>query len=184
MKLYTRRGDEGETGLFLGGRVSKADLRIEACGAADTAVSAMGLARALCADPRVNEILLAVQRQMFTVGAELATGPANIDKLEELVSRITPETVTALEKTIDELRAVIDLPRAFIVPGASAGSGALDLARSLLRTAERRVVALTEDGKLANPELLRFLNRLSDLLFVLARYEDRAMPFELVTGEG
>ena len=87
MKLYTRRGDEGETGLFLGGRVSKADLRIEACGAADTAVSAMGLARAICSDPRVKEILLAVQRQMFTVGAELATGLSNIDKLDELVSK-------------------------------------------------------------------------------------------------
>ena len=184
MKLYTRRGDEGETGLFLGGRASKADLRIEVSGAADTAVSAMGLARALCNDQLVKEILLRVQRQMFTVGAELATGPANYDKLDQVLSKITSEAVAGLEQTIDELRAGIDLPRAFIVPGASAGSGALDLARTLLRTTERRVVALHEDGKLANPELLRFLNRLSDLLFVLARYEDRALPVELATGEG
>ena len=182
MKIYTKRGDEGETRLLFGGTVSKADPRTEAYGSTDVAVSAMGLARALCSDRRVKEILLTVQREMFTVGAELATDPADIDKLEQHFSKVTPEMVTRLEETIDELDAQIDLPRAFIVPGASPGSGALDLARSLLRAGERRVVALHEGGKLENPELLRYLNRLSDLLFMLARFEDRALPFELTTG--
>jgi cob(I)alamin adenosyltransferase len=184
MKIYTKSGDEGETGLFLGGRVSKADPRPEAYGWADTAVSAMGLARALCVDEQVKEILLRVQREMFTLGAELATDPARNELLEKRFARITPDMVTRLEKTIDELDAQIELPPEFIVPGASAGSGALDLARSLLRTGERRAVGLHREGKLPNIELMRYLNRLSDLLFMLARFEDRGLPLELTKEEG
>jgi cob(I)alamin adenosyltransferase len=103
--------------------------------------------------------------------------------LQTHFSETTAEMVTALEEDIDEMLPQMKLPQAFIVPGASAGSGALDLARSMLRTGERRVVALHEDGKMPNPEVLRYLNRLSDLLFVLARFEDRALPIELTTGE-
>ena len=183
MRIYTKSGDEGETGLFLGGRVSKADARPEAYGWSDTAVSAMGLARALSGDERVKEVLLRVQREMFTLGSELATDPSRHELLEERFARITPDMVARLEETIDALNAEMDLPPEFIVPGGSPCSAALDLARSIVRTSERRVVGLLEDGKLASPELLRYLNRLSDLLFMLARFEDRALPLELTKQE-
>ena len=120
---------------------------------------------------------------MFTLGAELATDPAEYHNLEKHFSVVTPEMVTRLESLIDEADPQIDLPRAFIVPGGSPGSGALDLARSMLRTAERRIVSLDEAGKLKNPEVLRYVNRLSDLLFMLARLEDKDLPPELSTGE-
>ena len=183
MRIYTKTGDAGQTGLLFGGRVSKADPRCEAYGATDQAVSAMGLARALSQEPRVKDILLKVQREMFTVGAELATGPDKYENLKSNFAVITAEMVTQLEEFIDELDAQIELPNAFIIPGASAASGALDLARSALRSGERRVVELNERGQLVNLEVLRYLNRLSDLLFMLARYEDRALPFEVLTGE-
>ena len=182
-KIYTKRGDEGETKLLFGGTVSKSDPRTEAYGSTDAAVSAMGMARALCQDGKVKNVLLRVQREMFTVGAELATDPSNQEMFKNHFSETTAAMVSNLEKDIDEMLPQIKLPRAFIVPGASAGSGALDLARSLLRTGERRVVVLHEAGKLPNPKILRYLNRLSDLLFVLARFEDRALPFELTTGD-
>ena len=184
MRIYTKRGDSGETGLLYGGRVSKADPRCEAYGALDSAVSAMGLARALCENSRVKEVLLRVQREMFTVGAEVATAPDEYDKLETHFSVVSEDMVVVVEGLIDEVDAQVELPRAFIVPGGSAGSGALDLARSLLRTAERRVVALGEAGGVGNPNVLRYVNRVSDLLFMLARLEDKDLPLELSTGEG
>ena len=184
MRIYTRTGDTGGTRLLFGGRVSKTDPRCEAYGDTDLAVSAMGLARALSQEPRVKEILLRVQREMFTVGAELATDADSYQNLVDNFAVVTPEMVPALESLIDELDAQMELPSAFIVPGASPASGALDLARSALRAGERRVVALQEQGLLANPEVLRYLNRLSDLLFMLARFEDRRLPVELTTGEG
>ena len=184
MKVYTKKGDSGETGLLFGGRVSKTDPRCEAYGASDEATSAMGLARALCHDQRVKDILLSVQREMFTVGAELATEPSKYRNLRTRFSVVTADMVAGLERHIDEIDAEIELPSAFIVPGGSPGSGALDLARSLLRTAERRVVALNEAGELATTEVLRYLNRLSDLLFMLARLEDKDLPFELTSEEG
>jgi len=183
MRIYTKTGDTGETRLLFGDRLSKADPKFEACGAADEAISAMGLARALSQEPRVKEVLLKVQREMFTVGSELATAPDRYEHLKSKFAVVTPTLVEELETVIDELDGEVDLPAAFIVPGASAASGALDLARSTLRTAERRVVALNEQGLLVNPEVLRYVNRLSDLLFMLARYEDRKMPFEVLTGE-
>ncbi len=183
MRIYTKKGDAGETSLLFGGRVSKADPRCEAYGTIDQAVSAMGLARALSKERRVGEMLLHVQREMFTVGAELATDPENYQLLQENFGTVTSDMVDRLEAFIDELDAQVDLPRAFVVPGASVGSGALDLARAMLRAGERRVVDIQRAGLPANPEVLRYLNRLSDLLFMMARYEDREMPFELTTGE-
>ena len=182
MRIYTRSGDAGKTGLLFGGRVSKSDPRCEAEGAVDQAVSAMGLARSLCRDRHVKQTLLDLQRQMFTAGAELATHPDHHELFSSKFAVVTPEMVDALEGLIDEMDAQMDRSNAFVVPGASAGSGALDLARSLLRTAERRAVGLHEQGMLANPEVLRYLNRLADALFVLARYEDRELPLEIVTG--
>ena len=179
MKVYTKRGDKGDTSLLFGGRVSKADSRCEAYGATDTAVSAMGLARALCENEWVKETLLKVQREMFTVGAELATDQSQYHALRDKFSVVTTDMVSRLEHYIDEIEAQIDLPRAFSVPGAAAGAAALDLARGLLRESERRVVALDQERKLATNEVLRYLNRMSDLLFMLARLEDKDLPTEL-----
>ncbi len=182
MAVYTNSGDTGETRLFFGGRVSKADPRCEAYGATDEAVSAMGLARSLSQDQRVKDILLRVQREVFIVGAELATDREEYEHLRANYPVITAGMVSWLERAIDDLEAETDWPDAFVVPGASAASSALDLARGMVRASERRVVGLHGQEPLANPEVLRYLNRLSDLLFVLARYEDRNLPFEFATG--
>ena len=183
MKLYTKNGDDGGTGLLFGKKVSKADSRTEAYGSLDSAISAMGLARSLVSDLNVKEILLSLQMELFTVGSELATPPADLEKLKTHYSVVTPEMVQTIEDHIDDFSAKVKLPRAFIVPGASPGSGAMDLARSLVRTAERRAVGLKDDEELPNPEVIKYLNRLSDLLFILARYEDRDLPADLTTGE-
>ena len=179
MGLYTKAGDGGQTRLMFGVRVSKSDPRCEACGTVDEAVSAIGLARALCGNVHIKRTLLQLQREMFVLCTELATDPAHYDHLRAKLSVVSADTVSRIERSIDEVQAQVELPGAFIVPGASPGSGALDLARSLVRRAERRVVALQEERRLPNPEILRYLNRLSDLLFVLARLEDKDLPLEL-----
>ena len=183
LTIYTKSGDGGETGLLFGGRVSKADVRTEAYGSADHAISAIGLARALSAEQRVKDILMEVQRQMFMIGAELATDLSSRDRLLETFKIVSADHVARMEGVIDDLRAQVDLPPNFIIPGASTGSAALDVARTQVRATERRVVTLHEQGLLPNTQILVYLNRLSDLLFMLARYEDRALPFEIVTGE-
>ena len=179
-RLYTKTGDEGETGLLYGGRVSKADARAEAYGAVDEAVSALGLARALAAEPRVRETIELLQRHLFTAAAELATAPGYRERLTEHFGAVTPEMTRRLEELIDELQAQTELPRAFVLPGDTPASGALDLARAIVRRAERRAVGLSEAGLLHGPEVLRFLNRASDLLFILARYQDRRLPYNRV----
>ena len=182
-KIYTRHGDEGETGLLYGGRVPKTDPRCEAYGTVDEAVSALGLARSLVKSDKLKDIIKGVQRELFTVGAELATDPKEYSKLQKHFSVVTPEMIAHLEDLIDELNQEITLPRAFIIPGASTASSALDLGRSILRRAERRVVALKEQDLLGNPQVLKYVNRLADLVFVMARYEDRDLPLEVLTGE-
>ena len=182
-KIYTKYGDEGETSLLYGGRVSKNDPHTEAYGITDEAVSTMGLARALSQDGRVKDILRELQRELFTVGAELATDPQRYDLFMRHFKPITPEMVVRMEELIDDLERGMEKPNVFILPGGSPGSAALDVARCMIRTAERRVVALKEQGKLTNPDILRYMNRLGDLLFVLARYEDRSLPLDKVTGE-
>lgn len=183
MKIYTKSGDQGETGLFFGGRVPKSDARCEAYGEADSVVSYMGLARALCLDKDNKELLLHIQNRMFTVGAELATLPENHEKLTDRYHTIDSEMITELEKYIDKLSDSVDLPSDFIVSGASPGSAALDVARTGVRTLERRLVALDSDSMLVNEEILKFVNRLSDLLFMMARYEDRDISPEVITGQ-
>ncbi len=180
--IYTRRGDAGETGLLYGGRVSKDDDRVQACGACDEAVSALGLARSLCEDEEVRGAIATVQHDLFKVGAELATDVNSRHLLEEHFIPVTPDMIDQLEARIDDLQARTELPRAFIVPGASPGSSALDMARAFVRRAERLVVGLERSSKLGNPEVLRYLNRLADYLFMLGRHEDRALPVEIVTG--
>ncbi len=168
-KIYTKQGDDGTTGLLYGGRVSKADPATEAYGTTDEAVAVLGLARALSDDARLKEEILGLQRELFVVGADLASNPKERSKLEPGVSIVTAEMVERLEGRIDELVAEHPLPNAFIVPGANPVSAALDVARSVIRRTERRVVELRDSGAEVNENVLRYLNRLSDLLFVLAR---------------
>jgi len=167
-RIYTKTGDDGTTGLLYGGRIAKDDAATEAYGTTDEAVAALGLARA-SVEPSMAEEILALQRELFVVGADLATNPAERSKLEPGVSLVTTEMTERLERRIDELVAERALPQAFIVPGANQGGAALDLARSVIRRAERHVVALEHEGRVVNPEIRRYLNRLSDLVFVLAR---------------
>jgi len=168
-KIYTKRGDDGTTGRLYGGRVSKADPATEAYGTTDEAVAVLGLARALCDDPGLDEQILGLQRELFVVGADLATNPKERTKLQPGVSLVTAEMVWRLESRIDELVAEHPLPNAFIVPGANPVSASFDVARSVIRRAERHVVDLRDSGAEVSDELLHYLNRLSDLLFVLAR---------------
>lgn len=175
MKLYTRRGDDGTTGLLLGGRVDKDDARTEAYGTTDEAVSTLALARADLAAAgaaRWRDAVLAVQRELFVVGAQLATDPAHWDRLEEGVSRCGESMVERLERAIDDLTTEHPLPREFTVPGATRPGAALDLARTVVRRAERHVVAMRREGLLPDDLLVRYLNRLSDYLFALARAVD------------
>lgn len=169
-RVYTKTGDDGTTGRLYGGRISKADAAAEAFGSTDEAVAALGLARALASEEALKEEILGLQRGLFVVGADLATNPKERDRLEPGVSLVTAGMVEPLERRIDQLVAEHPLPNAFVVPGANAVSAALDVARSAVRRAERRVVAIRDDGEEVNAEVMHFLNRLSDLLFVLARW--------------
>jgi cob(I)alamin adenosyltransferase len=179
MRIYTRKGDTGTTGLLFGGdRVSKADLRTDAYGTTDEAVSALGIARAAIGsqtdrtEARLGEIILRLQRELFVVGAELATHPERRDRLTDDVSRVTDSMVSALESEIDQLEELVEQPKEFVLPGESTTGAALDLARTTVRRAERRAVALHEEGGLPDSHLLPYLNRLADLLFVMARVAD------------
>ena len=183
MKIYTKSGDTGETGLFFGGRVPKNDPRCEAYGQTDHAVCAMGLARSLCSDQKVKDILLEIQNHMFTIGAELAVSEENYGNLKKSYNTVSMDMVSKLETFIDELSSEVNIPAKFIVPGATQGSAALDLARASIRTAERRIISLDESGILNNKTIISYINRLSDLLFMLARYEDRTLPVEVITGQ-
>ena len=170
-RIYTKTGDDGTTGLLYGGRVDKNDQVTEAYGTTDEAVAVLGLARALSDDPALASDLMALQRELFVVGADLATNPDERDRLEPEVSLVTERMVARLEQRIDRLVAERPLPDAFVVPGANPASATLDVARSVVRRAERHVVALESTGRFVNAEVRRYLNRLSDLLFVLARWQ-------------
>jgi cob(I)alamin adenosyltransferase len=170
-RIYTKTGDDGTTGRLYGGRVSKADAATEASGAIDETVAALGVARAACEDGAVSDELLGLQRDLFVVGADVAANPAQRVKLEAGASLATDAMVEALEDRIDALVAEHPLPNAFVVPGATTTSAALDVARATARRAERRVVALREGGADVNQAAVRYLNRLSDLLFVMARWQ-------------
>ena len=181
-KIYTGKGDDGSTSLWYGGRVPKDDARTDAYGSLDEANSALGVARSLCGeDAELAADILRVQDELFVAGAELATAPEASERLEDGVSRITPEMATELEALIDKYMGQVDLPPKFVLPGGTTLSAQLDVARTVIRRAERRVVTLSEAGALAAPDLLRFLNRASDLVFAMARYADVSEP-ELFAG--
>lgn len=168
MKIYTKTGDEGKTGLLYGGRVWKDDPGPEAYGAVDEAVSALGVARAV-ADTGLAAEILGLERDLFVVGAELATSPDNRAKLTPGVSLTTGAMVERLEALIDDLVAAHPLPREFVVPGENPTEAALELARATVRRAERRVITYARAGGLEGSVVPIYLNRLADLLYVLAR---------------
>jgi len=189
--VATGRGDDGTTGLLFGGdRVRKDDLRTEAFGAVDEAVAALGLARvelgtveaanadtALAGTPAFGglaDLVLRIQRELFVVGAELATAPDARDRQRDGETRVSGAMVDGIDAVLREMEAAIELPREFVVPGETRASAALEMARAILRRAERRSVTLAlHDETLAAGRLLSYLNRLADLLWILARVAEQ-----------
>jgi len=174
VKVYTRTGDDGTTGLFYGGRVGKDDAGPAAYGAVDEAVSALGMARAET-EPgsELHDLLLRLQRELFVVGAELATAPDNRHKLESDVSATSAAMVERLEPIIDDVTTRFEPPREFVVPGENRVAAALDLARTVVRRAEREAVGATRVGWLEpTSQAVPYLNRLADLVYTLARWQE------------
>jgi cob(I)alamin adenosyltransferase len=170
MRIYTRTGDAGETGLFGGQRAPKDAPRVEAFGTVDELNAALGVARACPGDELVSELLAEIQNDLFVLGADLATPAEDAERIGgRPVRRIREHHVRRMEGEIDRLEATLPPLERFILPGGSQRGALLHLARTLCRRAERRVVALSHNERV-NPETLRYLNRLSDLLFVLARH--------------
>ena len=183
VKIYTKKGDDGTTSLWYGGRVSKTDPRPEAYGTIDEAAAALGVARSLCGpgDGELHADILRLQNELFVAGAELATAPEAAQRLEDGVSRVTAEMVDELDGVIDRYMDRVELPPKFVIPGGTPLSAALDVARATIRRAERRVIALeTADGA-DTGEVRRFLNRASDTAFAMARFADEPDP-ELFAG--
>jgi cob(I)alamin adenosyltransferase len=182
-RIYTKKGDDGTTSLWYGGRVAKSDVRTDAYGAVDEAGSALGVARALCGpdDGELAADILRIQNELFVAGAELATAPDAAGRLEDGVSRVTDEMADALDAVIDRYMDRVSLPPKFVIPGGTALSAQLDLARAIIRRAERRVVALKEADGLSSEAVLRFLNRASDAAYAMARFADVPEP-ELFAG--
>jgi cob(I)alamin adenosyltransferase len=177
MKIYTRKGDDGTTGLWYGGRVPKFDGRPEAYGSCDEAAAALGAARAAAEPGELYDDILRMQNELFVAGAELATAPEAAGRLEPGVSKVTEPMVERLESDIDRYMDRVELPPKFVIPGGTELSARLDVARTAVRRAERRVSALElEDGT-----VLTYLNRLSDALFAMARFADEPDP-ELFEG--
>jgi len=183
MKIYTRKGDDGTTSLWYGGRVAKSDARTEAYGSLDETASALGVARSMTTDERVRGDILHLQDDLFVAGAELATAPEARGRLEGGVSRLDEGMVGWLEDAIDGYMAEVDLPPKFVIPGGTQLSAQLDVARAVLRRAERRIVALGQADDLRDSVVLTYVNRASDLLFAMARFTDVAEP-ELFEGRG
>jgi cob(I)alamin adenosyltransferase len=166
MKIYTKTGDKGDTGLFGGGRVSKASARVDVYGEIDELNSVIGLSRVGRFDDAVDDLLARVQSRLFDLGAELATSPDS--KVELGIALINEAEVLALELAIDRAEEELKPLKTFVLPGGSAAAAHLHLARTVCRRAERKLVALADDEPV-RPECIRYLNRLSDALFVLAR---------------
>lgn len=169
MKIYTRRGDDGTTGLLGGERVRKDDAQPRAYGAVDEAQAAIGLARAEAdRGGELDRLLVGLERDLWILMAELATAPSAGERLEDGVSRVTDGMVEALEGLIDELSGRFEPPTEFVVPGQDRISALLDVARTVVRRAEREAVGAAPEGSAA----VRYLNRLSDLLWTMARWQE------------
>lgn len=167
MPFYTAKGDSGETSYLGEGGISKSSLRIESVGSVDEANAAIGLARALSESVQTHDVLLKVQRQLYILMSELSASPDVADKFDKL----NDSDIQWLESKIQELEESVKLPKVFIIPGGSPASGALALARTIVRRAERRAVAMLEAKQIQKGLLVAYLNRLSSLLFVLEVFE-------------
>ena len=187
VKIYTKKGDDGTTSLWYGGRVPKDSPRTEAYGSLDEACSALGVARALCADGDGSEELAAdilrLQDDLFVAGAELATAPEAAGRLEDGISRVTPAMVEEAEALIDRYMSEVTLPPKFVIPGGNLISAHLDVARTVIRRAERHVATLVAEGEIASVTLVHFVNRASDLAYAMARWADVDDP-ALFEGRG
>ena len=174
VKIYTRKGDDGTTSLWYGGRVPKHHGRTEAYGALDEACAQLGVARAMCG-PEQTELaadILRLQDDIFIAGAELATAPEAAERLEDGVSRTSEEMVEWVEQRIDRYMGEVELPPQFVIPGGNRLSAQLDVARTTIRRAERRISVLGGAGELAGETVIHFVNRASDLAFAMARFAD------------
>ena len=168
-RIYTKAGDDGSTGLFYGGRVSKDSEQPRAYGTVDEAQAVLGLARVAAGRAtELDAMLVDLERELYVLMAELATAPANRHKLTPGTMAVTPEMVTRLEQSIDDVSERFDPPTEFVLPGESPTAAWLDLARTVVRRAERHALAAAEAPSLVVP----YLNRLSDLLWTLARWQD------------
>jgi cob(I)alamin adenosyltransferase len=178
VKIYTRKGDDGTTSLWYGGRVAKHHGRTDAYGSLDEACSQLGVARALCGagEEQLAADILRLQDDLFVAGAELATAPEAADRLEDGVSRTTEEMVAWVEERIDHYMGQVELPPKFVIPGGNELSARLDVARTVVRRAERRITALGEEGELAGETVIHLINRASDLAYAMARFADVEDP--------
>jgi cob(I)alamin adenosyltransferase len=172
MKIYTKTGDKGDTGLFGGGRVPKDDPRVEAYGDVDELNAALGMVRAAEIMPAIDEVIVPIQRDLFSIGALLAT--PDLEKMHDHLEKaqIDERRIASLEKSIDDADRELDPLKAFIVPGGTPKAAALHLARTICRRAERRVISLQHKTEIPQIVIV-YLNRLSDLLFTLARLANR-----------
>jgi cob(I)alamin adenosyltransferase len=167
MRIYTKRGDDGTTGLLFGGRVRKDTSQIELNGAVDEAQAVLGMARAESGPgSELDELLIELERHLYVLMAEVATAPENRHKLQAGKSLVTEEMVSTLERRIDELSERYEMPEEFVVPGQNRIAASLDLARTVIRRAERIAAADPQEGSLVGT----YLNRLSDLLWTMARW--------------
>jgi cob(I)alamin adenosyltransferase len=185
VKIYTKKGDDGTTSLWYGGRVPKHHGRTEAYGSLDEACSLLGVARALCG-PEQGELaadILRLQDDLFVAGAELATAPEASERLEDGVSRVTEPMVAELERLIDRYMDEVELPPKFVIPGGNLLSAQLDVARTVIRRAERHISALAVAGELNGETVIHFVNRASDLAYAMARWADVGDP-ALFEGRG
>lgn len=171
-KIYTKTGDDGHTGLFGGGRVEKDHVRVEAYGDVDELNAVIGVARAVDMMPRVDEILAPIQRDLFSIGALLATPHPEKHKEQLEKARLSDRRIAQLEQAIDDCEEELEPLKAFILPGGTAKASALHVARTVCRRAERSVITMQRTD--AVPQIIVvYLNRLSDLLFVLARVANK-----------
>jgi cob(I)alamin adenosyltransferase len=185
VKIYTKKGDDGTTSLWYGGRVPKHHGRTDAYGTLDEACSQLGVARALCGAEQgeLAADILRLQDDIFVAGAELATAPEAAERLQDGVSRTTEEMVAELERAIDRYMAEVDLPPKFVIPGGNQLSAQLDVARTTIRRAERRISELNEAGEIESETVIHFVNRASDLAYAMARFADVEGP-ALFEGRG
>jgi len=167
---FTRSGDDGFTGLLGEGRIPKYHLRMEAVGTVDEATAALGVARAVCREQKTRDILLATQRDLYHLMAELSATPQNAPSFRV----IDEQKVSWLEAQTETIGTQVNMPREFILPGDTPAGAALDLARAIVRRAERLLAQLLHNLEIENTELLRYLNRLSSLCFVLELFENQA----------